>query len=403
MSKSSASSSNVWARGEQIPAPQAPQASFQTPREANQADFLLNQQTKDFISRMYDAFNTENIPELKRLYCGWDEVTRLYYNDCPWPEQEAIEGLCDGSQLFMLLYKEYCFRHLYAIKRPNGQAYAGVLERVDAFEHYCRLFDFIIEYRDDIPYTLPLEWLFDLISEFVYQFQAFWQYHAKIEQMTEEDISNLEQHSGAWDPATVIWYLDELQKRSLIKEKMLAAKNGAPEPALPCQVMQKLGYLAMIGEARLQLVLGDYNACLDAISTIDISSDAKGTGLFTRVPLCRVYLYYCAGFSYMMLKRFPEAARVLNQISISLERSNKDHGYVFFFLFFIFSFFFLFFSFPPFSFFFFAHLHSLTLSLTLSLSLPSFLSLSLSSTATLAKQSARNASKCMVSCVSFNR
>jgi translation initiation factor 3 subunit L len=317
-----------WSRGEQVPAPQAAQnKSMEFARNAPSADFMLNQQTKVFISSLYDAFNTGNVPELKRLYCfAWDQQTNAYYKDCPWPSEEAIAELCDGSQLFQLLYKEHCFRHLYAIKRSNGKPYAGVLERVAAFEHYCRLFDFIIDYGNDFPYTLPLEWLFDLISEFVYQFQSYWQYHAKIEKMSEEDIANFQEHAEAWHPSMVIYYLDELQKRSMIKEEMIAKKTGAPAPPVPGQVLHMLGYLAMIGEARLQLVLGDYNACLDAISTIDISSDAKGTGLFTRVPLCRVYLYYCAGFSYMMLKRFPEASRVLNLISVSLERSHTNHG-----------------------------------------------------------------------------
>ena len=236
---------SVWGRGQKVPAPQAPQApaqqqqqSLAPARESSQADFLLNGQTKAFISRLYDAFNTANIPELKRLYCfQWGEQTKAYYKDCPWPSEEAISGLCDGSQLFQLLYKEYCFRHLYGIKRANGKSYAGVLERVAAFEHYCRLFDFIIDYGNDFPYTLPLEWLFDLISEFVYQFQSYWQFHGKIEQMTEEDISNLQQHSEAWNPATVIGYLDELQKRSMIKEAMLAEKNNTAPPQLPGQVL----------------------------------------------------------------------------------------------------------------------------------------------------------------------
>ena len=146
---------------------------------------------------------------MKHLYTNrWEELSNMYYADCAWPSEDSIAGLCDGSQLFQLLYKELCFRHLYSIKR------AGVLERVASFEHYCKLFDFVLEYGYDFPYVLPVEWLFDLTSEFIYQFQAFWQFHAKIDR--QEDIRFCRETYG-WSAATVADYLDQLQSTSLIR------------------------------------------------------------------------------------------------------------------------------------------------------------------------------------------
>jgi translation initiation factor 3 subunit L len=327
-----APAANAWARGQKVVVkqPAAPSAGSSASSSSASsagapvpvpADYMMNQATKEYVAQLYHAFNNGLVPDLKRLYAhGWKEQSKMYYRDAPWPSENAIAPLCDGSQLFQMLYKELCFRHLYDIKR------AGVLERVAAFEHYCKLFDFVLEYGYDFPYVLPLEWLFDLISEFVYQFQAFWQFHAKIDRRTEEDVHFLQENPNAWSPATVIDYLDQLQSTSLIREAIVAERAGTALPQLPGQVLHYLGYMSMVGEARLQLMIGDYHSSLKAIEVIDISSEARGTGLFTRVPLCRVMLYYCAGFASMMLRRFPAAGSLLNQILMSLERGNDNRN-----------------------------------------------------------------------------
>ena len=148
-----------------------------------------------------------------------------------------------------------------------------MLERVASFEHYCKLFDFVLEYGYDFPYVLPVEWLFDLTSEFIYQFQAFWQFHAKIDRRTQEDIRFLQENPNAWSAATVIDYLDQLQSTSLIREAIAAAGwHSAYSSRAKCCTIRIHGY-GKRGAA--QLMLGDTTP-LAAIEAIDISSEARG-------------------------------------------------------------------------------------------------------------------------------
>lgn len=41
---------------------------------------------------------------------------------------------------------------------------------------------------------LPNQWLWDMVDEFVYQFQSFCQYRAKMKNKTEQEIALLRQH-----------------------------------------------------------------------------------------------------------------------------------------------------------------------------------------------------------------
>lgn len=41
---------------------------------------------------------------------------------------------------------------------------------------------------------LPNQWLWDMVDEFVYQFQSFCQYRAKMKNKTEQEIALLKQN-----------------------------------------------------------------------------------------------------------------------------------------------------------------------------------------------------------------
>lgn len=45
-----------------------------------------------------------------------------------------------------------------------------------------------------VTMQLPNQWLWDMVDEFVYQFQSFCQYRAKMRNKTEQEIALLKQY-----------------------------------------------------------------------------------------------------------------------------------------------------------------------------------------------------------------
>ena len=72
------------------------------------------------------------------------------------------------------------FRHLYASKNPN------LKQRCDSWENYCNLFRVIL--HGNVNMQLPNEWLWDMIDEFIYQFQSWCQFRGKPSRMLPEEL-----------------------------------------------------------------------------------------------------------------------------------------------------------------------------------------------------------------------
>lgn len=72
----------------------------------------------------------------------------------------------------MILYKELYFRHIYA----RIQGGPTLEQRFNSFFNYCNLFNYILSAEEPVLLELPDLWLWELIDEFVYQFQSFAQY-----------------------------------------------------------------------------------------------------------------------------------------------------------------------------------------------------------------------------------
>lgn len=72
----------------------------------------------------------------------------------------------------MILYKELYYRDIYA-RVPGGPKPD---QRFHSFYNYCDLFNYILSAETPVPLELPDQWLWELIDEFVYQFQSFAQY-----------------------------------------------------------------------------------------------------------------------------------------------------------------------------------------------------------------------------------
>jgi hypothetical protein len=64
--------------------------------------------------------------------------------------------------------QEIYYRHLYARCTPD------LRQRCDSWKNYCELFGLLLQSK--VNMQLPNPWLWDMIDEFIYQFQSFCQY-----------------------------------------------------------------------------------------------------------------------------------------------------------------------------------------------------------------------------------
>ena len=95
-------------------------------------------------------------------------LSERFFKGTTWPPVEAVLHLVDGDHVFGLLYREMYYRHLYASGKPTLE------QRIDSWANYRELFTVVLS--KNINMLLPNLWLWDMVDEFVYQFQSFCQY-----------------------------------------------------------------------------------------------------------------------------------------------------------------------------------------------------------------------------------
>jgi len=301
-------------------------------------DACLPEAVKDFVFDLHDATRRSLIPsEQHSLYTGtFREVTQKYFATSAWPAAEAIAPECDNDTLFIALYNELALRHLQSTTRPT------VRDRVDGWHAYRTLFDAILneapkeeEGADGKPpreqlYLGP-EWCFDVLHEFLYQFQGFCQFRttayanaAKAANgessgnTNQAGLETLSQNRDAWAVETVLYYLHRL------------AAVGTQKNA--SSTYRFLAYFAAVTLSRLECLLGDYRASVSALDMLrdpDAKPVAVGDEMKTPEELvngvfpARLSLAYHAGVSYLMLRRYRDATAALGGICLQIQRGFK--------------------------------------------------------------------------------
>ena len=77
---------------------------------------------------------------------------------------------------------------------------------------------------------LPNGWLWDMVDEFVYQFQSWQQYRGKLTTKSAEEIEALRSCDNVWSILSVLNYLQALADKSGIAEELSTAGES---PTLP--------------------------------------------------------------------------------------------------------------------------------------------------------------------------
>lgn len=291
---------------------------------------------KDFVFDLHDSARRSQVAsEQSAQYNGqFTDLSNKYFAQSAWPSPESIASECSNDPLFLAFYKELTHRHLHSVTRISVQ------DRVNGWHVYRELFDLLLqeaesesETKQTQPslYILP-EWAFDILHEFVYQFQGFCQFRTqnaanKIAQQEKENnnkgetpsksSSNLDNtmeilrsNQDAWAVESVLYYLNRLV--ALSSSNNLAYRH--------------LSIFSSVALSRLECLMGDYRGSLNAASHLLLPNDDEEEStmsIVNEVFPAKLSLSYHAGISYLMLRRYKDAFRILEDICVLLQRGFK--------------------------------------------------------------------------------
>jgi len=297
------------------------QRQFKQPRRQLQQHTAVADLVKQFITYFDRYIKEKNVYEIHSMYeSGFNKLTEKYFKDSTWPSADLIAPLVNHDQVFLILYKELYYRHIYSKMVPN------IEQRIDSWKNYCDFFNLLLKSNVDLDLDLPKQWIWDMIDEFIYQFQSFYQYRSKLKNKKQEELVALKNNPQIWSVSLVINYLQSLVAKSNIIQFLQRQKQGveesAPQPDFHTHpVYRYVGYFSLIGLLRIHCLLGDYELALKTIAPIDLYIK----GLFTQVTACHITLYYYVGFVYVMLRRYPDAIKAFSHILLYISRMKQFH------------------------------------------------------------------------------
>lgn len=224
----------------------------------------------------------EDLQQLLEL--SFLRLSDRYFKFTSWPAPQHLELLVASTapDIFPVIYSELYFRHIYARLTPTTQ------QRIDSWNNYLELFKWL----ESSIEKAPEQWTWDVIDEFVYQFQSFCVFRAKLKNKTTQDIELLKNSTQVWSSTQVISVLEKLSGLSR---------------SLP------LSLFATIGLVRVRCMLGEFESALKTLDGWDLSL----VGRFVSVQLS---LAFYVSFAYFILHRYSDAIRYLSNVLLLIAR-----------------------------------------------------------------------------------
>lgn len=228
--------------------------------------------------------------------------------------------------------------------------YGATIEtKIQSYDSYCNLFHFILNSDGPVDVEPPSVsglvgtqegiwvlttqkyfWAWDVIDEFIYQFNSFCSFRQRValnqanNTANEEEVAILRENPNTWGCYSVLNVLYSLIQRSQISEQLAARKRGEDGSLYAGEygnrsLYQMLGYFSIIGLLRVHCLLGDFSLALKTLDDIELNKKA----MFARVMAANFTTYYYVGFSYMMMHRYADALRAFNHILIYVSRTKN--------------------------------------------------------------------------------
>ncbi|WWC89153.1 eukaryotic translation initiation factor 3 subunit L [Kwoniella dendrophila CBS 6074] len=294
-------------------------------QEQLQALEQVPEDVKRFLVLFHQAILENDLPTITTMYeSGWNKLTQAHYSQTEWPEAELISPLVGNDQVFLTLYRELYFRHVYAKLQPT------IDDRFQSYENICELFNYLLNSEGPVPLDLPIQWVWDMLDEFVYQFSSFASWRANPKNKNEEELEALSEAQHIWSCYSVLNVLYSLVQKSQINEQLKAEKQGNKTPEELQELAgeygskplyRNLGYFSLICLLRVHVLLGDPTLALQTMEHVDLS----GGAFLTRITACHVTTYYHVGCAYMALGRWPDAIKTFISVLIFFIRMKQYH------------------------------------------------------------------------------
>lgn len=298
-----------------------PRQDIEFERQYQQSTYIVPDIIKSFLTYFQKSITEQNVYEIQNAYeNGFNKLTERFFKTSPWPEAEVVAPIVQNDHLFLILYKELFYRHIYA-RVQNGPT---LEQRFESYYNYCNLFNYILNADGPVHLELPNQWLWDIIDEFIYQFQCFSIYRCKVNKKSEDEISFLRSNPKIWNVHSVLNVLHSLVDKSNINKQLEVYSMGGDPDSVAGEFGQHslykmLGYFSLVGLLRLHSLLGDYYQALKILECIDFNKKS----MYSRVPACQITTFYYVGFAYLMMRRYQDAIRTFSNVLLYIQRTKQ--------------------------------------------------------------------------------
>ncbi|OWK03820.1 EIF3L [Cervus elaphus hippelaphus] len=267
--------------------------------------------------RQYEQQTYQVIPEVIKNFIQYFHKTVSDLIDQKVYELQASRVSSD-----VIDQKVYEIQDIYENRLATGGP--SLEQRFESYYNYCNLFNYILNADGPAPLELPNQWLWDIIDEFIYQFQSFSQYRCKTAKKSEEEIDFLRSNPKIWNVHSVLNVLHSLVDKSNINRQLEVYTSGGDPESVAGEygrhsLYKMLGYFSLVGLLRLHSLLGDYYQAIKVLENIELNKKS----MYSRVPECQVTTYYYVGFAYLMMRRYQDAIRVFANILLYIQRTKS--------------------------------------------------------------------------------
>ncbi|KAK2154394.1 hypothetical protein LSH36_269g04005 [Paralvinella palmiformis] len=209
-----------------------------------QPRYIIPEVLKNFLTYFQKSIHEQNIYEIQNAYeNGFNKLTDRFFKNSPWPDSDSVSLVVNNAA------------------------------------------------ESPVPLELPNQWLWDIIDEFIYQFQSFSQYRCKLSKKTDEEIEALQANPKVWNVHSVLNVLHSLVDKSNINNQLEVYTSGGDPNSVAGEfgrhsLYKMLGYFSLVGLLRLHSLLGDYYQALKVLENVDFNKKVarcKGRQFVIRV------------------------------------------------------------------------------------------------------------------------